>query len=495
MKKTFYFLMSAALFCFNYVIGQGFPNVNVNNITEGTQNTDGGNTIAVFGSNVYLLWGDYGSTFYSYISKSTDGGATFGEGVKVGGNDPHLFGSITVDDAGIIYAVWDGVEGENINGVYFAKSTDHAASFSSLLTISGSGVFPLVSVHGNNVYIFFCMMKDDNHVGYFFARSTDGGNTFAVPYEISGSSASVTADDIVWDSPNSMCLDNDGNIYCIWNEGRRTGIGTDIYFAKSTDNGANFSAGVMVNDILGSPDKRRTGPKVGVHGSNVYTVWRQEDDNQGNNRKILYSKSSDGGATFGNEVEMALGGWGSPALSVNSTGELYVAYPQYSDSQNGIFCSKSVDNGITFPVTVFINDQNADSKNLSICVDASNILYAAWTDNRTGDENICFAKGTINLTDIDENSNIIPDQFELLQNYPNPFNPSTIITYKMPVSGNVSIKIYDMLGNEIVQLINEYKPAGIYEIKFNGNDMPSGVYLCRFLSGYFSDVRKLMLVK
>ena len=85
------------------------------------------------------------------------------------------------------------------------------------------------------------------------------------------------------------------------------------------------------------------------------------------------------------------------------------------------------------------------------------------------------------LTEVDEKfENNIPVGFALLQNYPNPFNPTTVISYQLPVSGNVILKVYDILGNEIATLVDEYKTAGQYEVEFNpasGNqNLASGIY-------------------
>ena len=92
-------------------------------------------------------------------------------------------------------------------------------------------------------------------------------------------------------------------------------------------------------------------------------------------------------------------------------------------------------------------------------------------------------------------SSIIPDNFSLKQNYPNPFNPSTVISYSIPKSGMVTLKVYDVLGKEVASLINEVKTAGSYEFQFNGSSLSSGVYFYRLQSGNFSDTKKMFLLK
>jgi hypothetical protein len=85
--------------------------------------------------------------------------------------------------------------------------------------------------------------------------------------------------------------------------------------------------------------------------------------------------------------------------------------------------------------------------------------------------------------------------YRLEQNYPNPFNPKTQITYSIPKAEIVKIKVYDILGKEIKTLLNDYQPAGIYEIDFDGTGLQSGVYFYRIISGSYADTKKMILLK
>ena len=90
---------------------------------------------------------------------------------------------------------------------------------------------------------------------------------------------------------------------------------------------------------------------------------------------------------------------------------------------------------------------------------------------------------------------ITPKEFVLYQNYPNPFNPSTVISYQLPVNGNVTLKVYDVLGNEIVALVNEEKSAGEYEVEFDASSIASGMYLYKLQAGTFIQIKKMILAK
>ena len=88
-----------------------------------------------------------------------------------------------------------------------------------------------------------------------------------------------------------------------------------------------------------------------------------------------------------------------------------------------------------------------------------------------------------------------PATFKLCQNYPNPFNPTTLIEYSLPEADFVKINVYDILGNLVKKLTNEYKPAGNYSVSFDGSNLSSGVYYYIIQAGIFKNVKKMLLIK
>jgi hypothetical protein len=89
----------------------------------------------------------------------------------------------------------------------------------------------------------------------------------------------------------------------------------------------------------------------------------------------------------------------------------------------------------------------------------------------------------------------IPEEYSLSQNYPNPFNPSTTISYSIPKSGNLVLKIYNLLGQEVQTLVNQYQPVGNYRVTFDAGSLTSGVYFYSIRSDNFIQVKKMLLVK
>ena len=107
-----------------------------------------------------------------------------------------------------------------------------------------------------------------------------------------------------------------------------------------------------------------------------------------------------------------------------------------------------------------------------------------------------------NLVSVEDEIANIPTEFILHQNYPNPFNPSTTIKFSIPnvtlsgVEGSrVQLIVYDVLGNEVATLVDEYKPAGMYNVQFTMNNLASGIYFYKLQAGSFIQTKKMIFLK
>lgn len=110
-----------------------------------------------------------------------------------------------------------------------------------------------------------------------------------------------------------------------------------------------------------------------------------------------------------------------------------------------------------------------------------------------GHQRTLIAIKDTSTSDLNESPKLL--EYNLTQNFPNPFNPVTTIIYEMPERSYVTIKVYDVLGNDIATLVDEEKPAGSYEIEFNGRELSSGIYFYILTSGNFTSTKKLILLK
>jgi hypothetical protein len=185
--------------------------------------------------------------------------------------------------------------------------------------------------------------------------------------------------------------------------------------------------------------------------------------------------------------------------------------------------------GERFPDEIIVNDMGSfDSKKFLASWNVSANLFNIWTDLLKTKDTIWIAPGNefwmvqehvptnhvvlpsffgiepISIPGLftgdvkivsAENEKFIPIEIALEQNYPNPFNPSTRIQYGVSNRRFVSLKVYDIIGNEVAILVNGEKPSGIYEVEWNASNVPSGVYFYQLKTGSFVQTKKMLLLK
>lgn len=167
------------------------------------------------------------------------------------------------------------------------------------------------------------------------------------------------------------------------------------------------------------------------------------------------------------------------------TGSFDVRYSSNRKAENLKEGNQSIEmRGIKYPVTVRVDD--ADLKLSDESGKHLNVFLSSG-------EEVIISNNTITTLKVSEN--IMPEIYSLEQNYPNPFNPSTIIRWQSPLNCYQVLKVWDVLGNEIATLVNEFRPAGRYEVEFNAASVSSGVYFYTLQAGSFRTTKKMILTK
>ena len=170
-------------------------------------------------------------------------------------------------------------------------------------------------------------------------------------------------------------------------------------------------------------------------------------------------------------------------------GKYFVDYILVGYNKNYQFCTANVGNDPSVNSHAILENDTV-AKTTAVTVGSGEIYNLANAGLQL--------KGVTEVNNV-TNKNSNPTEYSLMQNFPNPFNPSTTITYDIPQSGFVSLKVYDILGNEIATLVNGYKSAGEYRQVFNmnnaGRSIASGIYIYRLESGNYVSVRKMILTK
>lgn len=167
-------------------------------------------------------------------------------------------------------------------------------------------------------------------------------------------------------------------------------------------------------------------------------------------------------------------------------------YDVYASRITGVFALPWTANGA--PICT------ADSTQLNptVASDGSGGAIIAWQDKRSGNYDIYASQiGQNGVTEV-QSVAAAPAGFTLSQNYPNPFNPSTTINYQLPVNSLVTLRVYDVLGQEVATLVNGWMEAGSHSVPFTavgGSTIASGVYFYRLVAGSFVSTKKLILMK
>ncbi|MFA7288088.1 MAG: sugar-binding protein [Melioribacteraceae bacterium] len=147
--------------------------------------------------------------------------------------------------------------------------------------------------------------------------------------------------------------------------------------------------------------------------------------------------------------------------------------------------------GMRIPIDFSINDNDTGEREGIMCYSPNNqdLSYqdvSRWYYTWVGDKWDA-------ITGVDET--VIPEAYSLSQNYPNPFNPTTTIKYAVANTGFVTLKVYDILGRQVMDLVNRQQDKGNYTVSFDGSNLSTGVYFYKLESGNFTSIKKMMLIK
>jgi beta-1,2-mannobiose phosphorylase / 1,2-beta-oligomannan phosphorylase len=246
-----------------------------------------------------------------------------------------------------------------------------------------------------------------------------------------------------------------------------------------------------------------------------YKMWYAGSDSTESNHSMGYATSVDGITWQRDTVH-------NPVLNYGTTGQWdspYVGFPNvlqigntyymwYTGNKSGageprrIGVATSNDSGITwtkYPYNPVVSPSpgtwySRDGLLGSVLQrgDTLDMWFDGWDDTMVGRIGHATSYLVVGVT---ERLLEVPQHFMLEQNYPNPFNPTTVLRYQLPQASDVRLVVHDMLGREVAVLVNEWKIAGKYEVKFNGSGLSSGVYFYRLTAGVYTESKRMMLVK
>ena len=329
-------------------------------------------------------------------------------------------------------------------------------------------------------------------------RTVNGGSDWSVQYN----SSSVILNNIDLSTPTHGVAVGDGGKILMTTNGGQNWIDHSVT--------ANNLYDVFLVDSL-------TGFTVGRYGNIFKTTdgganWTQQHNNIFYNLYGVAFYDANNGIAVGDSIRIGV----SYGLILRTTNGGTTWSKQVLDSPVLLDAVNFTDNNNWYAVGTSIGNQSMatrgrifKSENAGLSWFEQSIPFkstrgilgiSAFDNNKllaVGDGGMVL--GTINgggTTSVEDISNgEIPVNFNLYQNYPNPFNPSTTIQFSLPKSGDVTLKIYDILGREVATLLNEEKMAGSYQVTFNASGLSTGIYFYRIQAGSFVETKKMIFLK
>jgi len=480
----------------NTTSGVSEPKIAVNPV-------DANNFVAV--SNDFSLSGNKGRVFYS-----VDGGLNWTSGIiPLSGlnsfedaTDP----VITFDaDGNAYYAVIHYQVFGSGDGLYVNKSINKGLTWNStaaevkrnndaLLFEDRPAIAADLSqlATRNNIYVAWTSVgKNSNSI--LFAYSTNGAETFSTPVELAAGLVHTA----------EVKVDMQGNVYVAYLENDNT-----IKVIKSNNAGVTFTAPVtaasfehagefvtkaflLKKNVNGMGVRVRSYPVIAIdpNTNKLYLAFTAKEGVDLAN--IYLTESEDFGATWSSQIKVNDDATNSdqfmPALAVDENSKVYIMWQDSrSDAQNlmtdtyiaskdaGVFVNQKVSSGSFNPSGILLGNYMGDYNGLAV---NGSMVIPIWTDGRANNFDVFVGLVPSIVTTVSDKT--IPQQFNVSQNYPNPFNPSTIINYSIPNEGFVSIKLFDVLGEEAAVLLNSNQSAGNHSIVFDAasKNLSSGTYI------------------
>jgi PKD domain-containing protein/K319-like protein len=344
--------------------------------------------------NINIVWEDSSDCSFGtsniFFSRSTDGGVTFSTPTNLSATmNTALFSvpQIAVDTAGNINVVWESDTG-NL-AIWFSGSQDGGATFSSPKMVSsntGGSLNAQIAVDKNGS--INVVWEDDiaGHSDISFSRSTDNGATFSFPMNLSNPLGSCIANS---NTPR-IGLDAAANINVVWSND--CGSNFDIFLSRSADNGATFS---FPKNLSGTPGSS-VNPQLFVDAAgNINVVWEESSP-----ADIFFVRSGDAGATFSSAQNLShnSGASTNARLTVDAGANINVAWEDTTPGNRDILFTRSTDSGATFLSTPLnLSNNSGLSAAVQIAADKSGDINVAWQDSTSGVSQILFSRMTGNV--------------------------------------------------------------------------------------------------
>ena len=435
---------------------------------------------------MYCSWTRFAADTDILLIRSTDEGVTWNSPVTVS-DQIGVQGSFpAVSSDGELYVVWRGYDSGG--QIRFDKSTDGGLTFGTDKIVSNApdSWFPHMTVDlsggpfHNNIYVVWDDLRNgDDDV--FLSISSNSGDTWTPAQRINNDPIS-NGKDQYWPT---IAISELGEIVIMFYDTRNTSNNTIIeaYIARSTDGGATFT-----NELVSTQPSPTNIPNgdvrfgdyidIDFYGGNIVPVWT--DERAGGYDMDIYT------ARINPIVPVELISFTHRIVN----GKVILDWVTATELNNlGFEIQRSIDNNI-FVTVGFVEGKGSTTANQYYSFTDEGIAGTVYYRLKQVDYN-----GTYNYSQVIDVSGVTVSTIQLEQNYPNPFNPATTIKYQLGNDGFVSLKVFNALGEEVAELVNQFQKAGSHQIIFSAEELPSGMYVYKITAGNYTESKKMILMK
>ncbi|MBT8391788.1 MAG: T9SS type A sorting domain-containing protein [Ignavibacteria bacterium] len=459
--------------------------------------------------NFVVVWQDFRDGDSNiYFQRFNNAGTALGVNTKVNDdtqNAAQEYPKVVMDAAGDFVIMWDDNRSGN-SDVYYQRYTSTGGTLGVNTKVNDDTGDAIqwdasISMDAAGYFVIVWIDERNGNRDIYFQRYTSTGGALGVNTLVNDDAS--TADQIA----PSILIDVTGNFVIVWHDFRNDDW--DIYYQRYTSTGGPLGINTKVNDDAGT--NFQLYPTISMDAvGNFVIVWQ---DFRNANYDIYFQRYTSTGGALGSNIKVNddVGTMHQkiPEISMDTVGDFVIVWldDRYGQTDHDIIGQRYFSNGNPNGGNYLIvaNGPNNGVGSPVVFADNSNIIFS-WEDNRRSQGRDIYAKivnwnwnGATDVDEIDEN---IPEEFSLSQNYPNPFNPTTKIKFTIPsltlsgIEGSpTTLKINDVLGNEIITLVNEELSAGEYEIEFDAKGLTSGIYFYQLKAGNYLETEKMILLK
>ncbi|MCJ7508939.1 MAG: T9SS type A sorting domain-containing protein [candidate division Zixibacteria bacterium] len=452
--------------------------------------------------NFVVVWTDSSNGNYDiYGRRFSSIGTPLASSFKVNGDagsSSQISPDVARNPAGSFVVVWQDNRSGNYDIYGQRYNAAGTAQGGNLIIENGSANQTSPSVAMDSLGNFVVVWQDSVNGNWdiFGLRFNSSGAPLGTKFKVNES----TGTDSMQATP-AVGMDGNGNFVVTWCDLRGyASYLEDIYFQRFASNGNTIGTNIIVNE-----DKAKRAqyePAIFVNSSGDFVItWHDYRDASPDIYAQRYALAGEDlvikGGNFKVDDQSSQIPYAYPAVTLTSSGDFVITWTYTSD----IIAQKYNSSGEPVDGNFLVNNSSTKTQKCSGVASTGTYTYFVWQDDRNDNFDIYAKVVTWAWSEVPEDrEDGVSGEFTLSQNYPNPFNPQTSISFYLKQSGKVSIKVYNILGQRVRDLVDNYYQNGEHRVDWDGKDdsgkdVSAGVYFYQIKTETYTQAKKMVLLK